>query len=204
MERRLRVKVTALSGESVLLVNFITNILQYLAQILTTRHCCCCAIIWPLSWSMLIKHTLVCNIQLFPLKWCCIVKRIMFSSKQILLKNLTFFRSMVGSQRIQHVIDDLLDGIGDRRQGWQFQRRSLHQLDCIGPLNSKVLKLVIRRLKIIIVHVYWGEIFEYICKTNLLNQQLEILLQHRRSQPHPTVAYVDHVFPANQKFKLND
>lgn len=41
MEGRLGVKVTALSGESVLLVNIITHILQYLAQILTAghRHC---------------------------------------------------------------------------------------------------------------------------------------------------------------------
>lgn len=38
MECRLGVKVAALPGESVLLVNVVTNILQYLAQVLTTRH----------------------------------------------------------------------------------------------------------------------------------------------------------------------
>lgn len=48
MERRLGVKVTALTGESVLLVDVITNILQYLAQVLSTRYCCC-TFFWALS-----------------------------------------------------------------------------------------------------------------------------------------------------------
>lgn len=48
MECRLGIKVAALPGESVLLVNIITNILQYLAQVLTTRHRCC-TFFWTLS-----------------------------------------------------------------------------------------------------------------------------------------------------------
>lgn len=41
MECRLGVKVAALAGEAVLLVNVIANILQYLAQVLPTRYCGC-------------------------------------------------------------------------------------------------------------------------------------------------------------------
>lgn len=41
MEGRLGVKIAALSGESVLLVDVITDVLQYLAQVLTTRDGCC-------------------------------------------------------------------------------------------------------------------------------------------------------------------
>lgn len=48
MECRLGVKVTALPGETVLLVNIVTNILQYLAQVLTTRNSCC-TLFWALS-----------------------------------------------------------------------------------------------------------------------------------------------------------
>lgn len=47
MEGRLGVKVTALSGESVLLVNIITHILQDLAQILTAGHRRC-SFFWAL------------------------------------------------------------------------------------------------------------------------------------------------------------
>lgn len=48
MECRLGVKVAALPGESVLLVNIITNVLQYLAQVLASRHRCC-TFLWALS-----------------------------------------------------------------------------------------------------------------------------------------------------------
>lgn len=48
MKCRLGVKVAALPGESVLLVNIVANILQYLAQVLTTRHRCC-TFLWALS-----------------------------------------------------------------------------------------------------------------------------------------------------------
>lgn len=41
MESRLGVKVTALSGESVLLIDIVSHILQYLTQVLTTRHHSC-------------------------------------------------------------------------------------------------------------------------------------------------------------------
>lgn len=51
---------------------------------------------------------------------------------------------MVGSQRVEHVVDDLLDGVRDGRQGGQFQRSGLHQLHSIRTFDSQVLKLVVR------------------------------------------------------------
>lgn len=41
MESRLGVKITALTGESVLLIDIISHILQYLTQVLTARHRSC-------------------------------------------------------------------------------------------------------------------------------------------------------------------
>lgn len=50
---------------------------------------------------------------------------------------------MVGSQRVEHVVDDLLDGVRDGWQGGEFQRSGLHQLHCIRPFDPQVLKLVV-------------------------------------------------------------
>lgn len=51
---------------------------------------------------------------------------------------------MVGSQGIEHVVYDLLDGVRDGGQRRQFQRSCLYQLHRIWPFNSKVFKLIIR------------------------------------------------------------
>lgn len=54
---------------------------------------------------------------------------------------------MVGSKRIEHVVDDLLDGVRDGWQGGQFERSGLHQLHSIRSLNAQVLKLIVGRWK---------------------------------------------------------
>lgn len=51
---------------------------------------------------------------------------------------------MVGSQRVQHVIDDLLDGVRDGWQGGEFHWSGLDQLHSIRAFDSQVLKLIIR------------------------------------------------------------
>ena len=48
MKRGLGVKVAALPGESVLLVNVIANVLQYLAQVCSAGHRRC-TLFWTLS-----------------------------------------------------------------------------------------------------------------------------------------------------------
>ena len=59
------------------------------------------------------------------------------------LVGLTLFRCVVGGQGVEHVIDDLFDGVRDRGQRRQLEGSGLHQLHRVGPLDTQVLKLII-------------------------------------------------------------